>query len=70
MSENIIIYDKYIFRILEYFDQGYSSIFSNLVEVHEDNFEEYFRNKKLIKLILRNFFISIKIPIFFFKNKT
>ena len=62
LSGDAIIDDKYILRILEYFDQGYSSIFSNLVEVHEDNFEEYFRNKKINKINIDKF-------LFYFLNK-
>ncbi len=62
LSGDAIIDDKYILRILEYFDQGYSSIFSNLVEVHEDNFEEYFRNKKINKINIEKF-------LFYFLNK-
>ena len=40
---------KTSFEILEYINKGYSSIFSNLIEVYEDEFRDNFKKKNFRK---------------------
>ena len=40
-----IVDENFILRILEYINKGYSSIFSNLIEVYEDEFRDNFKKK-------------------------
>ncbi len=44
-----IVDENFILRILEYINKGYSSIFSNLIEVYEDEFRDNFKKKNFRK---------------------
>ena len=66
-----IIDEDFILRILKYFNIGYSSIFTNLIEVYEDDFKKYFKNIKFRKFQAEKFlfnFLSKNTHLYNFKE--
>jgi len=49
ISGDTIVDENYFIRFLNYFKQGYTSIFSNLIEIYEEEFKKYHKNNKLNK---------------------
>ena len=49
LTGDSIIDENFLLRILKYFDEGYTSIFSNLIEVYEKDFQNELTKKKFDK---------------------
>ena len=71
LSGETVIDEDFVIRIFEYFNKGYGSIYSNLIEVYEDDFVEYFKSKKFNNTNNEKFlfnFLNKNIHLYSFKN--
>lgn len=71
LSGETVIDEDFIIRTVEYINKGYGSIYSNLIEVYEDDFTEYFKNKKFNNINNEKFlfnFLNKNTHLYSFKN--
>ena len=71
LSLETVIDEDFIIRTVEYTNKGYGSIYSNLIEVYEDDFVEYFKSKKFKNINNEKFlfnFLNKNAHLYSFKN--